>query len=83
LVRTWLHTHNQQVKQCGQGVRILSCLLPTKSPWLNPIEAKWVHGKKNVVEADRLLTASELESLAYAYFACSPENRLSKPEKVA
>jgi hypothetical protein len=54
LVRTWLHTHNQQVKQSGTGVRILSCLLPTKSPWLNPIEAKWVYGKKNVVEADRL-----------------------------
>ena len=83
LVRTWLHTHNQQVKQRGKGVRILSCLLPTKSPWLNPIEAKWVHGKKKVVEADRLLTASELESRVYAYFACSPENRLSKPEKVA
>jgi hypothetical protein len=83
LVRTWLHTHNQQVKQSGKGVRILSCLLPTKSPWLNPIEAKWVHGKKNVVEADRLLTASELESRVYAYFACSPQCRLSKPEKVA
>jgi transposase len=83
LVRTWLHTHNQQVKQSGTGVRILSCLLPTKSPWLNPIEAKWVHGKKNVVEADRLLTASELESRVYAYFACSPESRLAKPEKVA
>jgi hypothetical protein len=53
------------------------------SPWLNPIEAKWVHGKKNVVEADRLLTASELESRVYAYFACSPQSRLSKPEKVA
>lgn len=83
LVRSWLHTHNQQVKQSGQGVRILSCLLPTKSPWLNPIEAKWVHGKKNVVEADRLLTASELESRVYAYFGCSPQSRLSKPEKVA
>src|SRR5438309_2117694 len=72
LVRTWLRTHNQQVKHSGTGVRILSCLLPTKSPWLNPIEAKWVHGKKNVVEADRLLTASELESRVSAYFACSP-----------
>ncbi len=82
LVRAWLHTHNQHVKQSGKGVRILSCLLPTKSPWLNPIEAKWVHGKKNVVEADRLLTAAELESRVYVYFACPPESRLSKPEKV-
>ncbi len=82
-IPTWLHTHNQQVKQCGQGVRILSCLLPTKSPWKSPIEAKWVHGKKHVVEADRLLTASELESRVSAYFGCSPESRLSLPEKAA
>jgi len=40
IVRTWLRSHNQMVKQKGSGVRILSCLLPTKSPWLNPIELK-------------------------------------------
>jgi hypothetical protein len=83
LVRTWLHTHNQQVKQSGKGVRILACFLPTKSSWLNPIEAKWVHGKQAAVEADRPLTASELESRVYTYFARSPESRLSKSEKVA
>jgi hypothetical protein len=71
------------VKQTRKGVRVLSCLLPTKSPWLNPIEAKWVHGKKNVVEADRLLTAAELESRVYAYFGCLPESHLSIPEQVA
>jgi hypothetical protein len=36
------------------GVRIISCLLPKQSPWLNPIEPKWVHGKRRVVEADGL-----------------------------
>jgi hypothetical protein len=36
-VRTWIREHNQQVKQTGQGVRILPFLLPTQSPWLNPI----------------------------------------------
>ena len=46
-------------------------------------EAKWVHGKKNVVEADRLLTATELESWVYAYFGCSPESHLSQLEQVA
>jgi transposase len=83
LVRTWLREHNQQVKQSGKGVRVLPCSLPTKSPWLKPIEAKWVHGKKAVVEADRLLTAAELESRVSAHFKCSPESRLSKHEKVA
>ena len=44
------------------GVRIVPCFLPTKSPWLNPIEPKWVHGKRRVVEPARLLTAGELET---------------------
>jgi transposase len=59
-VRTWLRQHNQHVKQTGQGVRILACRLPIKSPWLNPIEAKWVHGKRAIVEPDRLLSAQEM-----------------------
>ena len=40
IVRTWIREHNQQVKQTGTGVRILPFRLPTKSPWLNPIEPK-------------------------------------------
>jgi len=43
-----------------EGVRILPFFLPTKSPWLNPIEPQWVHGKRNVVERDGLLTAHQL-----------------------
>jgi hypothetical protein len=41
-------------------VRIVSCLLPKKSPWLNAIEPKWIHGKRKVVEPDGLLGAYEL-----------------------
>ena len=37
-VRDWLGLHNRTVKQTGEGVRIVACLLPSKSPWLNPIE---------------------------------------------
>jgi transposase len=83
LVRTWIRSHNQTVKQTGQGVRILPCLLPSKSPWLNPIEAKWVHGKRNVSEADRLLSAEELEARVCAYYACPRESHLIMPQKVA
>jgi len=60
MVRTWIREHNQQVKQTGKGVRILPFLLPTQSPWLNPIEPKWVHGKKAIVEPNSLLTAQQL-----------------------
>ena len=55
-VRDWIRDHNRQVKQDGDGVRIIACYLPIKSPWLNAIEATWVHGKRRVIEADRLLT---------------------------
>src|SRR5919109_2696268 len=56
-VRTWVHQYNRQVKQAGHGVRLLMCFLPSKSPWLNPIEPKWLHGKRKAVEPARLLTA--------------------------
>lgn len=44
-VRTWIQEHNRLVKREG-GVRLLTCRLPSKSPWLNAIEPKWVHGKR-------------------------------------
>ena len=56
-VRTWISSHNRRVKGGGSGVRIISCLLPKQSPWLNPIEPKWVHGKRKVVEPEGLITA--------------------------
>lgn len=60
LVRTWIREHNTQVKQSGKGIRILPFFLPKQSPWLHPIEPKWVHGKRNVVERDGLLSARQL-----------------------
>lgn len=82
-VRTWLRRHNQRVKATGEGVRILACRLPVQSPWLNPIEPKWVHGKRAVAEADRLLSAAELETRVYAYYGCDREEHLVMPKKVA
>jgi transposase len=82
-VRTWIRSHNQTVKQTGQGVRILPCLLPSKSPWLNPIEPKWVHGKRKVSEADRILSADELEVRVCAYYGCPRQPHLVMPQKVA
>jgi uroporphyrinogen decarboxylase len=58
-VRSWVQEHNRQVKASGQGVRIWVCLLPLKSPWLNPIEPQWAHGKRRVVEPDRPLAPQE------------------------
>ena len=58
IVRQWLKAHHQRVKREG-GCRLIVCQLPSKSPWLNPIEPRWVHGKRAIMEPTRLLTAQE------------------------
>lgn len=83
MVRAWIRSHNQTVKHTGKGVRILPCLLPSKSPWLNPIEARWVHGKRNVSETDRILSADELEARVCAYYGVPRTSHLVMPKKVA
>lgn len=82
-VRSWIRAHNRQVKQTGQGVRIVNQYLPVKSPWLNPIEPKWVHGKRKVVEPTRLLSAQELADRVCAAFACPHEPHLSISDDVS
>lgn len=80
-VRTWLRAHNQQVKQTGYGGRIVPCWLPIKSPWLNPIEPKWVHGKRAVVEPARVLTAQTLAERVCAYYGCPHDTLLTISEQ--
>jgi transposase len=79
-VRQWIKAHNRQVKRAGQGVRVVVCPLPTKSPWLNPIEPKWVHGKRRVMEPARLLTAKELRERVYDAFGCPHLPSLPMPQ---
>jgi transposase len=81
LVHTWVRQHNRQVKQCGHGVRIVSALLPSKSPWLNPIEPKWLHGKRKVLEPERLLATAELVERVCAVYGCPHEPHLVTPPK--
>jgi transposase len=81
-VRQWIRLHNRAVKEAGAGVRIVSCFLPIKSPWLNPIEPKWRHGKRWIVEPARLLTADEVAERVCAGFGCIHEEPLSLPQEV-
>lgn len=64
-------------------MRILPCRLPSKSPWLNPIEPKWVHGKRAVMEPERVLPTQELAERVCAYDGCVHEAHLSVAEQVA
>ncbi len=75
-IKGWIQEHNRQVKQDGCGVHILVCQLPVKAPWLNPIEPKWVHGKRAVVEPAQLLSAAELEDRVCTYFGCHRQEHL-------
>jgi hypothetical protein len=82
-VRTWIAAHNRRVKAGEARVRIVACPLPIKSPWLNPIEPKWVHGKKRIVEPARLLTLEELEARVYEALGAEHADHLSMPKPAA
>ena len=83
-LRRWLGKHkSREVKNSGCGLRILSCLLPKQSPWLNAIEPKWVHGKRKVVEFDGLLGTYELAERVCGAFDCPHHEHLTIPQEVA
>ena len=69
-VRAWLRSHNEAVKRRGRGVRILACGLPTRSPWLNPIEPKWLHGKRATCEPDGEIATMALRQRLCAHYGC-------------
>jgi transposase len=68
-VRAWIVAHNRRVKRDG-GCRLLVCRLPSRSPWLNPIEPRWAHGKRAVVEPERKLTGDELACRLCDHYRC-------------
>jgi DDE superfamily endonuclease len=82
-VRDWIRAHNRRVKANGEGVRIVAGQLPVKSPWLNPIEPHWVHGKRRVAEPARLLAAHELADRVCKTFGCAYDPHPSVPKKAA
>jgi transposase len=70
-VRAWIRAHNRRVKAAGSGCRLLVCRLPSKSPWLNPIEPRWAHGKRAAAEPDRKLTGQELRQRLCDHYRCA------------
>jgi len=82
-VRGWIREHNRAVKRGEAAVRIIVCPLPTKSPWLNPIEPQWMHGKRWIVEPARLLTADEIAERVCACFGCVHEPHLFMIEEAS
>lgn len=66
-LKRWIQKHNQAAKRNGD-VRLLTCLLPVKSPWLNPMEAHWVHAKRRIAEPDGEIGVNELKHRLCAHF---------------
>ena len=71
-LKEWQRQHNRKAKRDGD-VRLLTCLLPVKSPWLNPMEAHWIHAKRATVEPDGELPVTELKRRLCAHFGVSLE----------
>ena len=78
-VRNWLRAHNRQAK-CTGDVRIVVCRLLTRSPWLNPIEPRRVHGKRAIVEPERTLSAQEVKERICDYYGCEHLAPLAQPQ---
>lgn len=70
-LRQWIHQHNQQAK-VTDDVRLLTHLLPVKSPWLNPIEPRWSHAKRAICQPDGALSVEETKRRLCAYFGTQP-----------
>lgn len=77
MIKEWIRHSNQQARKAGT-VRLLPCLLPTKSPWLNPIEPHWIHAKRAIVEPIYTLTAVELIDRVCRYVGCEHLQLISK-----
>ena len=68
-VKSWIGAYNRSAK-ARRGLRLLVFRLPSKSPWLNRIEPKWLHGKRAVVEPERVLSSEELVERICRYYGC-------------
>jgi hypothetical protein len=82
-VNPWLRANNQWVKRQGARVRLIVCLLPTKSPLLNPIESTWMHDKHRVVEPERVLPTQQRAEHVCQAFGCAHEDHLTIPDYVS
>jgi transposase len=71
-VRAWLKAYKAHAK-LTRAVRLLVFNLPSKSPWLNPIEPHWIHAKRQTLEPSIVpLKPHELRLRLFQYFRTKP-----------
>jgi hypothetical protein len=76
-VRGWIGGHNRRVQRQG-GCKIRVWGLPVKAPRLNPLEPKWLHGKRAIVGPERKLSAAEVKQRVHEHYHCEPQDSLTQ-----
>jgi len=66
-LRRWYHQYNQQAKRAGK-IRLLLVHLPSRSPWLNPIEPVFGQAKRRIVGRRLIAQPSVLKRKTESYF---------------
>ncbi|MBV9851259.1 MAG: hypothetical protein JO250_16435 [Armatimonadetes bacterium] len=64
-----MRAHNRRVRR-RSGCRLLVCSPPSKSPRLNVVEPKWVHGKRAIAEPGGKQTVSQTQRRICDYYGC-------------
>jgi len=66
-LRRWYYRYNQQAKREGL-IRLLLVALPSRSPWLNPLEPVFGQAKRHVVGGRAVPQPSQLKHKTERYF---------------
>lgn len=66
-LRHWYHCYNQQAKREG-CIRLLLVPLPSRSPWLNAIEAVFGQAKRHIVGNRKVRPPSRLKQKTERYY---------------
>jgi len=66
-LRRWYYRYNQTAKRTGQ-VRLLLVALPSRSPWLNPLEPVFGQAKRHIVGRRAIPQPARLKRKTESYF---------------
>ncbi len=75
-LRRWYYRYNQSAKRTGQ-VRLLLVALPSRSPWLNPLEPVFGQAKRHIVGRRMVAPPGRLKRKTESYFK-RREKRLAR-----
>lgn len=70
-LKAHIRAYNHTARLTGDP-RLITFRLPTRSPWLNPIEPHWAHAKRAVCEPDGQLSPHVLRVRLHDYFDVPP-----------